>query len=364
MNRLPLLARRLALPVLGVILLLLVLTTVSLSTVWRTLSQLQPYEVLILALVNGLLVLAMTARWWLLLLALGHAIPYLRVTGYRLTAFGISYFTPGPHVGGEPYQVYVVAKRHGVPYADAIAAVSLDKLLELLINFAFLAAAAIFVLPKVILHEQPGGPYGAAALAIASIPAVILAALWRGKHPVSSILFASLALWRSLTGKTQPEEPAQTPRWLRTIRRSEEQASLVCRTRPAFVLAAIVASVVAWIGMIGEYWLMTSMLDLNLSPTETIAALFAARLAILLPFPAALGALEASQALAMSAIGILPGAGVGLSIVIRSRDVLIGLLGLSLGGAGVWRDYQSTQMPQADDEDSAPQNSTPRFLNP
>jgi uncharacterized membrane protein YbhN (UPF0104 family) len=60
--------------------------------------------------------------------------------------------------------------------------------------------------------------------------------------------------------------------------------------------------------------------------------LLAARVAILLPLPAALGALEASQALAMRLLGQSPAAGVSLSVLIRVRDLLLGVIGLGLAG--------------------------------
>jgi len=74
-----------------------------------------------------------------------------------------------------------------------------------------------------------------------------------------------------------------------------------------------------------------------LTPLQAATALVAARIAILLPMPAGLGALEASQALAMSSLGLDPAYGVAIALLIRGRDVLLGLSGLALGGARVWQ---------------------------
>ena len=263
MMRLRRLAQRYGSFVVAVALLWLVLRSVSLPPIWHTLSRLQVHEVLILVIVNGLLLLAMTARWWLLLFALGHSIPYLKLSGYRLTAFGISYFTPGPHFGGEPYQVYAVAKHHNVPYADSIAAVSLDKLLEMLINFTFLAAAAFIVLPATVGHGPLDRYVNTIALAMICLPAAILAALWRGGHPFSGAIVATRALWHSLTARGRRGRREADPRWLQTVRGSEDQIARICRTRPAILLGAVAASVLTWIGVIGEYWLTTLMLDLR-----------------------------------------------------------------------------------------------------
>ena len=47
-------------------------------------------------------ILAMTARWWIILRADNPGIPFWPLIRYRLAVFGLSYFTPGPQVGGEP----------------------------------------------------------------------------------------------------------------------------------------------------------------------------------------------------------------------------------------------------------------------
>ena len=89
---------------------------------------------------------------------------------------------------------------------------------------------------------------------------------------------------------------------------------------------------VSWLTILGEYWLMLHVLGLNLTPVQAISILTAARLAILLPLPGGLGALEASQALTLGLLGINPAAGISLSLLIRIRDVALGGLGLWWGG--------------------------------
>ena len=66
--------------------------------------------------------------------------------------------------------------------------------------------------------------------------------------------------------------------------------------------------------------------------TLAIISLTAARIAFLTPLPGGLGALEASQVFAMGALGFNPALGISISLWIRSRDVLLALLGLGLAG--------------------------------
>ncbi len=327
----------LRLPALVAALLLLswVLSSVSLREVWGTLQQLQPGEIVVLIVANSLILVTLTLRWRLFLAAQGYPIPLLALVRYRLTAFGISYFTPGPHFGGEPYQVYAVAKWHGVSYAASIAAVSLDKLLEMLVNFFFLAAGALLVVRSDILSAAQQTQLMATAIALLALPLAALLALWAGRHPLSGLLARLDRLWQPAL---RAAGPAHAPKpWRQTLRAGEDHAIHLCRAHPRTFVAALAVSTLSWIGIVGEFWLMTAMLETDLSFVQAVTALLAARVAILLPFPAALGALEASQALALSRLDLNPAAGVGLSLLIRSRDVLLGLLGLALGGAPVWR---------------------------
>jgi uncharacterized membrane protein YbhN (UPF0104 family) len=64
---------------------------------------------------------------------------------------------------------------------------------------------------------------------------------------------------------------------------------------------------------------------------QAIIALTAARLAFLTPLPGGLGALEASQILALQALGFDPTLGISVSLLIRGRDLFFGMLGLWWG---------------------------------
>jgi glycosyltransferase 2 family protein len=321
--------RRLLLLFLALALLGWVARTISIRAALATLAQLRARDLLLLAAVNLLLLATFSGRWWLLLQAQGEHVPYWRLLGYRLTAFGISYFTPGAHFGGEPYQIYAVSRWHGAPAPVSIAAVTLDKLLEMLINFAVLTGGVL------VLFMTQGGlaPWlkqqlALYALLLLAIPFGLLVALWLGRHPLTGMVaFGGKLLRRPLAKHT----------WFEALRQSETQAIWLCRHHPRALGLALLVSILIWVGVVGEFWLLTWMLGLSLSPLQAMTSLIAARIAILLPVPAALGALEASQVLAMESLGIDPSVGIAIADVIRARDVVLGLLGLALGGTHIWQ---------------------------
>jgi uncharacterized protein (TIRG00374 family) len=317
-------------------LLWLTLRTVVWGEVWATLRRLGLAQLAALAVANGVVLATFSLRWWLLLYAQGYALPYPRLILYRLITFAVSYFTPGPHFGGEPLQVYLVAKRHDVPTPVATAAVVLDKVLELLVNFLFLAGGVLLILQRQLLPGWLATQVLLAGTLLLLIPGLLLIALARGRHPLSGLLCRFEIAWHRLTGRPRAVLWTETSVY-QTIYASETQSSVLCREQPRVLLLALAASLLSWLGIIGEFWLMTAVLGLELSPGGAITALVAARVAILLPLPAGLGALEASQALAMRSLGLTAAAGVSMSLLIRTRDVLLGLLGLWLGGVTLWR---------------------------
>jgi hypothetical protein len=293
----------------------LVVREVPLREAVRMLAGLRGWQLGLLVLLNGLVLLVLNGRWWLLLRGLGYELSFWPLLGHRLAAFGVSYFTPGPHFGGEPVQVLLVEQQHGVPRSAAVAAVSLDKTVELLLNFGFLAFGVLLVLQTGLFGAVLGEGTAVWLLLLLLPPAVYLWLIWRGKRPVSRLL-----------------------RWLKFARlatavsQSEAQMNTLCQQNPGALLGAIGISSLSWALMITEFYLMVSFLGVSLTLVQLIALLTAARVAYLLPLPGGLGTLEASQVWALSLMGFNPAAGLGLSLLIRLRDVGLGLLGLWWAG--------------------------------
>ena len=150
-------------------------------------------------------------------------------------------------------------------------------------------------------------------------PLVHLVLLYRGRYPVSALMRAAM----SLTKKQK---------WMRLIIVSERMAGAFTRRHPLALLAALGFSLLSWTGMAAEYFLMAGFLQAQLTAEQTLAALTAALFAFLMPLPGGLGALEASQVYVMTAFGHSAAVGIGISLLMRARDILNGGLGLLLAG--------------------------------
>jgi uncharacterized protein (TIRG00374 family) len=301
----------------------LALRKIPLAQVAATLGNLSGWQILSLALANLTILLFMNLRWWLILRNLGYRVSQLALLAYRLAGFGVSYFTPGPQFGGEPLQVYLLHTRQDISTEHALTAVSLDKLLELLANFSFLAAGAIVSAQLEFLDGNTRRAAILLALLLLAFPGGYLAALWRRRLPLNALLNF---------GPVQHRLPAGLKKALQALARSEHETATFCSKRPFALLQAYLISLSTWVLMLGEYWLSLQYLGLQLSLPLAVAMLTLARFAFLSPMPGGLGVLEASQVFALGALGYPQAAGISLSLLIRARDVTLGAIGIWLGG--------------------------------
>jgi uncharacterized protein (TIRG00374 family) len=287
----------------------------SIEGVLGVLRQLTASQMIIWLLVNLVIVTGIVGRWWLILIVLGYRIPYLALTRYRFASFAVSYFTPGPQFGGEPIQVLALQQRHDMPGSIGSASVGLDKLLELIANFSFLVFGITILLAGTWLPVEWRNQGMAFALGLLAFPLAYLVLMLIGVQPLN---------WLK---DHLPQKIAQN--WISLmLGKVENTMSEFCVGHPAAVLQATMISLSVLVGMVFEYWLMTSFLGLKLSLVQVISAMTAARLAFLTPLPGGLGALEASQIMALQAMGMDPAYGVSISLLIRLRDISFGLLGL------------------------------------
>jgi glycosyltransferase 2 family protein len=159
------------------------LSQTAATEIWSLFRSLEAWKIIILAGVNLLLLLLFSARWWLVLRALGETVPYLRLSVYRMVGAAVSYITPGPHFGGEPLQVALVQK-HQVSLPTAISSVFLDRKIELLANFSFLFLGLVLAAGRGSFFQEANSAWLPAVLVLA-MPVGHFAALRAGKSPMT-----------------------------------------------------------------------------------------------------------------------------------------------------------------------------------
>jgi glycosyltransferase 2 family protein len=306
------------------VLLYFALRNVPLDEIWGTIRELQLWQAGILLGLSLFIYALITLRWWIIVRAESKHIPYFPLLLVRIAVFGISYFTLGPHVGGETLQVFYLQRKYKLTFTHATASVIMDKLLELLANFFLLAVGLTAILQAGILSTSGSRSWlGLIGLLFLCLwPPVHIVFLYKRRYLVSAFLQRVPFLKKD-------------SRPLRFIAASERLAGAFCRRHLSSLLSATVISLFAGVGMVGEFALIVNFLGIQLSSWQTIAAWTAGWLALLVPLPGGLGALEASEVFALGIFGVSATLAIGVTLVMRGRDLLIGGIGLLIASRAI-----------------------------
>ncbi|MEM9778201.1 MAG: lysylphosphatidylglycerol synthase transmembrane domain-containing protein, partial [Chloroflexota bacterium] len=234
-------------------------------------------------------------------------------------SFAISYITPGPQFGGEPFQVIQIEKRHNVPLAAATASVTIEKVLMLFTNLLFLVPG-IFLVVQNQLFTSADLAWGLApAFAAFGLLAALMLAWGTGRQPLGKIFGRWWPNW-----------------WLsQEIINTEAEIGAFCLNHPRAILVAAGWASLNWVLLAFEYWLMARFLGIEVSWVQGLMMLTVFRLALLMPIPAGLGAVEGGHVWILGAMGFTPAAelALSLSLLIRLRDIILTAVGLWWAGS-------------------------------
>lgn len=306
------------------VLLYFAMRNVPLGEIWGSLQQLQAWQVAVLFGLNLFIYTLITLRWWIIVRAESKFVAYFPLLLVRVAVFGVSYFTIAPHLGGEPLQVFYLQRKYRFTFTHATASVIMDKLLEMLANFFLLAVGLAAIFQTGILPTNGGSSWlSLSGLVILCMwPPIHIFLLYKQKYPLSALL-------RSIPFIKRDSKA------VRFIAASERLAGAFCRRHFSSLLLATAVSLCAAVGMVSEFALITHFLGIRLPFWQTIAAWTAGWLALLAPVPGGLGALEASEVFALGVFGVSAASAIGVTLVMRGRDILIGGLGLLLAGKSI-----------------------------
>ena len=308
----------------------LALRDISFADVGAALDALSWWKLLIYAGMQFLALTILNWRWQLILKMLGYSVPMRDLFWYRLAGYAVSYFTPGPQFGGEPVQVLLLEKQNKLPRPAAIAGVALDKSIELAVSFVLILLGSLLLLQRQMLPTIE--PERFIWLLVLPLIALILygAALARGKLLITNFL-TRIKLHKVSIAVSSSE--AQIAGFL--IQGWREQ--------PRRLLLIWGISVLAYLVLVIEYGVLIRLLGHPILPVTMLMLYTTFRLSLFFPAPAGLGAVEAVHVFVFSAFGLGAPLAITVSLIIRIRDVTLGLLGLANAGKIARQDSKYSQ---------------------
>lgn len=300
------------------------LRNAPLTEIWSTLRQLQLWQVGFILVINAIFYLLATARWWIIVEAENKHVSFWPLFAVRVAVFGISYFTLGPQVGGEALQILVLRKKYRLTYTHATAAVLMDKMIEFMVDFLLIAVGLTAVLQAGVITEN--GTQLAGSLIVLTIlvawPPIHLILLYNRRYPLTRLIHALPFIRRD----AKP---------VRFLRAAERLAGKFCQRHPRRLLTALGVSLVAGAGMLVDYAIMASFVNIHLPFWKTGAGWMSGWMSLLMPLPGGLGAFEASQVFVLGKFGFSAATALSLALLIRGRDIFIGGMGILFAGRGV-----------------------------
>ncbi len=265
------------------------------------------------------IILFSTKRWQVLITLLNLRVRFVHLLLIRQAGTAVSFIIPGPHLGGEPLQIYCLYKQYALPLHKAVLALGLDRFYEIWINFSLLLLGVLIVVfspaTKIAGWQE-----------LAMILLVMLLAL--------SLLFwilLSQPLWLTSRMQSLARRWQQHPRLQQVENHWQAMGSdlqQAVKTQKPALLLGLLLSLLVWLGILLELRLLLSFLNIAPDLTTFIFIIVAMRLAMLLPVPGGIGTIEASLLWSFQTLHLPTTAAVGLIALIRLRDVVVLAAGL------------------------------------
>lgn len=291
----------------------------GLGAALAALRRAQPAGLALYAAATAAVLLLLVGRWRLVAAAVGSRPSLARLTAARLAGDAAASLLPFARLAGDPLRA-VLARGEGTPLSAASAGVAVDRLLELTGNLlAVLAYVTVFSL------ATAGARAGRTPLAVAAGTAVLLlllAALFvrlaRGQRPLAPLYGARARGWLPRRGA-----------WLDGIRRVEAHLVEFFRAHRASFLAGLGLTVAVELLVVAQYHALLAAFGIHLELPVLLLVLLGGGVARAVPAPAALGALEATQVVAVGATTGQPELGFVVGLIVRLHETLLVVVGVA-----------------------------------
>ncbi len=298
-----------------------VLLQLPLTAMTQAIAELTRSQWLVWIALNLVIIYFLVSRWFVLTKAMKLPCTLAQLLRVRQAGGLISFVTPGPQFGGEPFQVYWLWTRYKVSGHEALLALGLDRFYELWINFAVLLIAVMVLIASATL---PSFDWFMVAVVLTGLCSLMAVVGWFVlKQPQRCLQWI-----KKLSSRWLGHERLRSleTHWSRL---TESLQRLITHQRGALSFALIL-SLLGWLGMIGELWLLLSYVNVQVDLAGFVLLFTVIRLAFLLPLPGGIGSVEAGLFWSFQALSLPLSAALGLIALMRLRDGVILLTGAAV----------------------------------
>jgi uncharacterized membrane protein YbhN (UPF0104 family) len=228
---------------------------------------------------------------------------------FRAAEHAVSTLFPAAHLSGEPVRALLL-RRHGRDWSRSISTVAMDRMLEATVS-------------------SIAGPIYVAVFFLAS-GARTVAAPWMMGGMIACLALLALFyvhLYRGVTLISFLERRGFLPSTGGRLKTIEADLRAFVRTR-SFV-TSLAVSFLAEALVIAELWMLARAFAMPISLPTLVGVMVGMGVAQLLPIPAALGSLEATEVGVVALAGGSASLGLAVGLLVRLRETLWILVGLA-----------------------------------
>lgn len=262
--------------------------------------------------------LVLTWRWKAVLQSREYeGVSFWALNKYRLGGAAVSFLTPTAKLGGEPVRALILHKDTDLDFDESLSTVVIDKTIELTSSGLFFVIGLIAALITYSLSAGLRNTFLGIIVFLVVLIGGFFLRVFNGQN-FFSWLFSLLQLDRVERLQTVLEKVHEV---------EELVVEFYQRDRKGLIYAVLI-SLMSWIGMFFEYYFVGMIVGVELSLLQVFFVFTFVGLAYLVPVPMAVGTLEAGQVSLFSLIGLGSATGLGVSLVVRAKDMLVSAVGL------------------------------------
>jgi len=295
----------------GIILLLLLFLYIKPASVFASFEKIALWQFGLIFALRLVFWILSALKWKIILDFYQQKVSLWKLYLFKFAAFSVSYFTPVTAVGGQAAGV-VLLKNEKVPVKIGIATMLIDSVLTPFVSVTI----SLFALVLFLLTKFSSAPFLIFAL-IALFSVVLFLTLF----------FIVLSVNKPILEKSKPKDWS---RWKIALKDFWVILSDFFRKNKKGTFYLVVLSFFGHVSILLEIFLILSFLGISLDVIELAIVEAGYTFAFIIPVSQALGTAEAAGAYTLQALGYSAALGISLTLILRIRHLLVGLIGIAV----------------------------------
>ena len=304
----------------GILIFGIVTSKIGFKEIIKAFSLFSWQGLIVILILTFLIVLVDTWRLRFILQSMGHRFSYLEAGKILLMGFAMTYLTHVAVWGGEFIMIYTLKNKYSLSWEKSAAAIFIFRAVDATIFFPFLVLGVfifplftgIFPFSKILIYGT----------VITAIFIILIAYFYIKSFKKQSALAGILKFFGKDPKKIQESRNGKL------VFEGEQEVLKFFSPKKKEMWIAIGNSVIKYLLSLIRVWLLIFFFKGGLDILKALSVYGFVNFSCLVPIPAQLGILEASEALVFKGFGLGANMGIAFSFVLRAMDSLVCLAGI------------------------------------